>query len=271
MTRTLGRGTVLLLVAVAFAAPILIAMLTAVMTDAQADTGALWPRPWEWANFAHALHDQPLLRMAGNTLFVAGLSTVGVLLSSIPAAYALARIRWRGRNAALLFVIAAFLLPAQVSAIPLYAAFAHLGWVGTYAPLIVPSFLGDAFSIFLLRQFFVSVPEAMTEACRLEGAGEWRVLLTVVLPMCRPGVAAVALLHLMYVWNDFFSPYLYIGERPERWTLAIGLAQYRGLHHVDWNLTMAAATLVSLPIVVLFVLAQRALTDGVAAQVAVTR
>jgi multiple sugar transport system permease protein len=266
MTRSLGRQAILLLVAAAFLAPIVIAGLTAVMTTNQVGTDALWPQPWAWSNFGRALRDQPLLRMAGNTLFVAALSTVGVLLTSIPAAYALARMTWRGRDAALLLVIAAFLLPAQVSAIPLYAGFAHLGWIGTYAPLIVPSFLGDAFSIFLLRQFFVGVPDAMTDACRLEGGGEWRVLLRVVLPMSRPGVAAVALLHLMYMWNDFFAPYLYIGERPERWTLAIGLAQYRGLHHVDWNLTMAAATLVSLPIVAVFLLAQRALTDGVAAQ-----
>lgn len=266
MIAALRRNTALVAVAAIFLAPVLFGLLTALMTDLQADTSVLWPHPFRWRNFVDAMHNQPLLHMAWNTTVIAVLSTVGVLVSSVPAAYALARLRWRGRGAVLLLVLAAFLLPAQVAAIPLYIGFVHLHWIGTFAPLVVPSFFGDPFSIFLLRQFFITVPEPLLDASRLEGAGEWRVLWRVVLPLSRPGIAAVALLHVVFTWNDFFDPYLYLGERPDHWTLAIGLAQYRGLHHVDWNLTLAASTLVALPIVAVFLLAQRALTDGIAAQ-----
>jgi multiple sugar transport system permease protein len=261
-----GRGVGLLAVSAIFLAPLLAAFLAAVMSDRQVFTAALWPAPFRWANFTDALERQPLLDAALNTVVVAGLSTIGTLLSSIPAAYALARLQWRGRQFALLLVIAVFLLPAQVSAIPLYKAFAELGWVGTLLPLIVPSFLGSAFAIFVLRQFFLGVPEAMLDAARLEGSGEWGVLRRVVLPMTRPGIAAVALLNAIFVWNDFFTPYLYIGQKPELWTASVALVQYRSMHQVEWNLTMAAATIVTVPLIIVFLLAQRALTDGIAAQ-----
>jgi multiple sugar transport system permease protein len=264
--RTVGRHAVLIAVAVAFVLPLLVALRTAVIGERRVFTDAWWPHPWDWSSFADAFRDQPLLRMAWNTTLIAVVSTTGVLLSSIPAAYALARLRWRGRSAALLLVIAVFLLPPQVAVIAVYEGWAHLHLIGSYAPLLVPGFLGDAFAIFLLRQFFLTVPEAMLDACRLEGAGEWQVLWRVVLPMTRQGVAAVALLELIGSWNDFFNPYLYLGQNPERWTLSIGLAQFREVHHVEWNTTMAAALLVALPMVVLFLLAQRIIIDSVAAE-----
>lgn len=267
MIRAAGRHATLLVVAAVFIAPIAMALSTALMTDRQIDTAALWPQPFRWRNFADAVDDQPLWHMAWITVQISALSVIGVLLSSVPAAYALARLRWRGRDAALVVVLCAFLLPAQITAIPLFVTYAHLHWVGTILPLVMPSFLGDAFSIFLLRQFFLSVPETLLDAYRLEGAGEWRVMARVVLPMSRPGIAAVALLNVIFSWNDFFTQYLYLGSRPDRWTLSIGLAQYRSVHEIDWNRTMAAAMLVSLPLVGVFLLAQRLLMDGVAAQV----
>jgi multiple sugar transport system permease protein len=266
MIRAVGRHAVLLVVAAAFLLPIAVALTAALMTNQQVFTSALWPSPFHWSNFAQAFREQPLLHMAVNTTIIAVTSTAGVLISSIPAAYALARLRWRGSGIALLLVIAVFLLPPQVSVVPVYEAWAHLHAIGTFAPLIVPSFLGDAFAIFLLRQFFLGVPESMLDAYRLEGAGEWRVLWRVVIPMTRPGIAAVALLELMGSWNDFFNPYLYVGQNPDRWTLSIGLSQYRQLHSAEWNTTMAAALLVSLPMIVLFLLAQRAITSTVAAE-----
>jgi len=264
--RVAGRHAALVVIGGLFLAPAAAMVLAGLMSDHQVFTTALWPRPFHWSNLGRALDRQPLLRQAMTTLVVAGLGTIGVLVSSIPAAYALANLRWRGRRWALAVVVAPFLLPVQVTAIPLYAAYARLGWVGSLLPLVVPSFFGDAFAIFLLRQFFVTVPEPMLDACRLEGGGEWTVLRRVVLPMTRPGVAAVALLTAVFAWNDFFNPLLYVGQRPQNWTLSVALAQYRGVHHVEWNLTMAAATLVALPLVVVFLVAQRSLTDGVAAQ-----
>src|SRR6185295_1770704 len=130
---------------------------------------------------------------AGNTMLYAGLSTIGVLVSSIPVAYALARLRWRGRNLALIIVLAAMMLPSQVTVVPQYVMFAKLHLVGHLAPLIVPNFFGDAFSIFLLRQFFLTIPEEYVDAARIDGAGEWRILRQIVVPLAKPAIAAVAL------------------------------------------------------------------------------
>jgi multiple sugar transport system permease protein len=267
MIRAVGRHAVLLVVCAAFLLPLGVAVLTALETERQVFTPRLWPDPFHWSSFRDAFDQQPLLHMAWNTTVIAVLWTAGVLLSSIPAAYALARLRWRGRDAALLVVIAVFLLPPQVSVVPVFEGWAKLHLFGSFAPLIVPGFLGDAFAIFLLRQFFLAVPESMLDAYRLEGAGEWRVLLRVVLPMCRPGIAAVALLELIGAWNDFFSPYLYVGQDPDMWTLSIGLAQFRSAHSAEWNTTMAAALLVSVPMVAAFLLAQRSIMSTVAAEV----
>jgi multiple sugar transport system permease protein len=270
MTRVLARYGLLITISVIFLAPFAVAALAAAMTDRQIGTNSVWPHPFRWANFADAFRSQPLLHMAVNTATIALFSVVGVLLSSIPAAYALARVRWRGRGLAMVLIMTAFLLPGQVTAIPLYVEFAHLGWVGTFLPLIVPSFLGDAFSIFLLRQFFLTIPQPLLDAYRLEGAGEWRLMTRVAVPLIRPGIAAVALLNVISTWNDFFNPYLYVGQKPDLWTLSIGLDQYRGTHNVDWNLTLAASLVVCLPLIVIFLLSQRALTDAVAAQVPAT-
>ena len=270
MTRTAGRYALLITIGVIFLAPFAVATLAAAMTDRQIGSNSLWPSPFRWTNFADAFRTQPLLHMALNTATIAFFSVLGVLASSIPAAYALARLRWRGRRLAMLVIMIAFLLPGQVTAIPLYAEFSHLGWVGTFLPLIVPSFLGDAFSIFLLRQFFLTIPQGLLDAYRLEGAGEWRLMTRVAVPLIRPGIAAVALLNVIATWNDFFNPYLYVGQNPDKWTLSIGLDQYRGTHNVDWNLTLAASLVVCIPLIVIFLLAQRALTDAVAAQVPAT-
>jgi len=141
--------------------------------------------------------------------------------------------------------------------------FAKLGWVGHLSPLIVPNFFGDAFSIFLLRQFFLTIPEEYSDSARCDGAGEWRILLRVVVPLARPAIAAVGLFSFLYAWNDFFGPLLYVGEARGNWTLSVALANFRSLYHVQWNLTMAATLLFMLPVVLLFFAAQKAFVQGV--------
>src|SRR5207244_6834897 len=161
--------------------------LTALMTTQQALSTHLWPSPFRWHNFVDAFGQAPLLRWTLNTMLYAGLATLGVLLSSIPVAYALAKLRWRGRNAVMLIVLVALMLPPQVSVVPLYVMWAKLGnavgfhFVGSLWPLIIPAWLGDAFSIFLLRQFFMTIPEEYLDAARVDGCGELRILTTVVL------------------------------------------------------------------------------------------
>src|SRR5207302_9421182 len=181
-----------------------------------------------------------------------------VLVSSIPVAYALARLRWRGREIAFLVVLVALMLPPQVSVVPLYVMWSKLHLVGTLWPLIIPNWLGDAFSIFLLRQFFLTIPEEYFDAARVDGCGELRLLTTVVLRLAKPGIAAVALFSMLYTFNDFFLPLLYTSESPHNWVLSIGLSEFRSLRQVQWNLTMAATLVVMAPVIIVFCLARKA-------------
>ena len=155
------------------------------------------------------------------------------------------------------------MLPPQVSVVPLYVMWSKLHLVGTLWPLIVPVWLGDAFSIFLLRQFFLTIPEEYLDAARVDGCGELRILTTVVVRMAKPAIAAIALFEFLYAFNDFFLPLLYVGDSPHNWVLSIGLSQFRSLHQVQWNLTMAATLLAMAPVILLFFLAQKAFVEGV--------
>jgi multiple sugar transport system permease protein len=261
--------SLLIAAAAAFLAPVVFILLTALMTNDQALSAHLWPKPFVWSNFKEAITTAPLLRWTFNTMVYATLATLGVLLSSIPVAYALAKLRWRGRNAVMLIVLVALMLPPQVSVVPLYVMWAKLGnaigfhFVGSLWPLIIPAWFGDAFSIFLLRQFFMTIPEEYLDAARVDGCGEFRILTTVVLRLAKPAIAAVALFSVLYTFNDFFLPLLYLSDSPHNWVVSLGLSQYRSLHQVQWNLTMAATLLVMAPVIVVFFLAQRAFVEGV--------
>jgi multiple sugar transport system permease protein len=251
--------------ALCFLLPLLISVLTAFMTQRQAGTGSLWPSPWDFGNFGRVFHAMPFGRDLFNTVLYAALATVGTVVSSVPVAYALSRLRWRGREAFFMVVLAAMMLPAQVTSLPLYVLYSHIGWIGTLKPLIVPSFFGDAFSIFLLRQFFLTIPEELTEAARVDGAGELRILLRVMIPMTRPAIAAVGLFAFLYAWNDFYNPLLYTGNSQSGQTLAVALTQLaKSGHQNAYQLQMAASLMFLLPILVLFFLAQKVFVEGIA-------
>jgi multiple sugar transport system permease protein len=258
-----ANHSLLIAAAVAFIAPFVFITLTALMTNDQALSARLWPRPFAWHNFVDVFTTAPVWRWALNTLQYSALATLGVVISSVPVAYALARLQWRGRNAAFMVVLIALMLPPQVSVVPLYVMWAKLHLVGTLWPLIIPNWLGDAFSIFLLRQFFLTIPEEYLDAARVDGCGELRILGTVVVRLAKPAIAAVALFSFLYTFNDFFLPLLYTGEASKHWVLSIGLSEFRSLHQVQWNLTMAATLLVMAPVIVLFFLAQKAFVEGV--------
>jgi multiple sugar transport system permease protein len=261
---TIGSHALLLALAAMFLAPMVFIVLTALMTDRQALSNHLWPHPFKWSNFIDVWHEEPMLRYTWNTLQIAMLSTVGIVVSCVPVAYALSGISWRGREGVFLLVLSTIMLPSAVTVIPVYIIFTRLHWIPSFKPLIVPAFFaGDAFSIFLLRQFFLAVPKELPDAARVDGAGEFQVLLRVMVPLAKPAIAAVGLFNFLYVWNDFFEPLLYVGQQPNLWTLSLGLAQFRGLHHVDWNLTMAASFLVMLPVILVFLLAQRVFMEGI--------
>jgi multiple sugar transport system permease protein len=260
---SVANHSLLIAAAAAFLAPFVFIALTALMTNQQALSSDLWPHPFRWSNFTDVFSKAPIWRWTLNTMLYSTLATLGVLVSSIPVAYALARLRWRGRNVAFVIVLVALMLPPQVSVVPLYVMWSKLHLVGTLWPLIIPNCLGDAFSIFLLRQFFLTIPEEYLDAARVDGCGELRILATVVTRLAKPAIAAVALFSFLYTFNDFFLPLLYVGENPDHWVLSIGLSEFRSLHQVQWNLTMAATLLVMAPVILLFFLAQRAFVEGV--------
>jgi len=255
--------SLLIAAAALFLVPVVFIVLTSLMTTKQALSPRLWPEPFAWGNFVDVFETAPLWRWAFNSFLYAGLGTLGLLVSSIPVAYAFSRLRWRGRDGVFLIVLVALMLPPQVTVVPLYVMWAKLDLVGSLWPLIIPNWFGDAFAIFLLRQFFLTIPQEYIDAARVDGCGEIRILLTVVLRLAKPAIAAVALFSILYTWNDFFLPLLYLSDNPDNWVASIGLSQFRSLHQVQWNLVMAATLLVMLPVIILFFLAQKAFVQGV--------
>ncbi|MET9683036.1 carbohydrate ABC transporter permease [Streptomyces coeruleorubidus] len=251
-------------VALFFTLPFLFVLLTSLMSDSQALSRDLIPDTWEWDNYRRVLDTPGFLTWWRNTLFYAVLGTALTVISSIPVAYALAKFRFRGRNLALMLVISMMMLPPQVIIIPMYLFWAkQLDLSGTLWPLIIPMAFGDAFSIFLLRQFLTTIPDEYLDAAKVDGCGDLRTLLKVVLPMAKPGIAAVALFQFFYAWNDYFGPQIYASENPGAWTLSYGLESFKGAHHTDWNLTMAATVLVMAPVILVFFFAQKAFVEGV--------
>lgn len=248
---------------VLFLAPFVFILLTSVMSPEQAGTAFGWPTSWHWDNFALVFQKLPMLKYTGNSFLYAGLATAFMLVSSVPAGYALARIQFRGSNLYLVLIIAMMLLPPQVTSVPLYVMWSKLGLTGSLWPLILPNLLGDAFSIFLLRQFFLTIPKEYTEAARLDGCGELRTLLRVIVPMAKPGIAATAIFLFFTSWNDYYGPLLYTSENESAWPVSYALAQFRGTRAVDWNLTMAATLIAMVPVVLIFFLAQRTFVRGV--------
>ncbi|SDL19403.1 multiple sugar transport system permease protein [Lentzea albidocapillata subsp. violacea] len=246
-----------------FATPVVFVFLTAVMSDDQAFTSNLWPREWHWGNFVEVFDKAPLFQYLINSLTYSLLATLGMLISSIPAAYALAKLKWRGRNVAFLLVIGAMMLPPQVVAVPLYDTWSSLGLTGTLVPLIAPYFLFDAFSIFLLRQFMLTIPQSYVDAARVDGCSEFQALVRIIIPMAKPGIAATALFCFLFTWNDYFGPLLYTGEVKDQWTLSLALATFKGMHIVQWNSSMAVTFLTMIPAVVLFVFAQKSFVKGI--------
>jgi multiple sugar transport system permease protein len=206
----------------------------------------------------------PFWLFLGNTLLVCMLGCVGAVLSNALIAYGFARVRWRGRGALFAVTLATMMVPFPVLMVPLYGVFRTLGWIGTLYPLWVPSFFGSAFNIFLMRQFFRTIPEELSEAARIDGCSEWGIFWRIVLPLSRPVLAVVALFHFLWAWNDFMGPLLYL-TRKHTFTLALALNSYQTQHGgVQWHHLMAASTVVVVPVIVLFFFTQKTFIRGIA-------
>lgn len=260
------RHGILLLVAAAFILPFVWMVGTSFKTNQQAIAypPTWFPKPLQWRNYPDALDAAPILRYAWNTTRICLVTVVGAVLSNCLIAYGFARVEWKGRDAIFVLVLATLMLPFQVTMIPLFLVFARLNWTNTYLPLTVPAFFGNAFFIFLLRQFFLRLPRDFSDAARLEGASDLRILWDIIVPLSRPAIITVALFQFLASWNDFLGPLLYLNDE-KKFTLSLGLANMQSTYGLSqYGQIMAAATLTVGPVVIAFFLAQRHFIQGIA-------
>jgi multiple sugar transport system permease protein len=230
------------------------------------------PRPVQWHNYVDVFRSGKanFLLWTRNTLIIAVLGVAGTTLSSALVAYGFAKIHFRGRGVLFALMLSTMMLPFPVTMVSLYAVFKWLGdvtgtqWIGTFKPLWVPAWFGSAFNIFLLRQFFKTIPDELSEAAWIDGCSHFGIFWRIILPLSRPALAVVALFAFMAIWNDYLGPLVYL-QRPEQFTLALGLQNFQSkAGGTSWHLLMAASTLVILPAIVLFFLAQRTFIEGIA-------
>jgi len=268
-TRLLTQVAVFILLsvsAVAFLLPLAWMISTSLKPKSQIFVYPLiWiPDPPMWSNYAKALNNPSFkfLLFLKNSLYYAVLSTIGIVLSCSLVAYAFARLRWWGRNFWFIVTLATLMIPYPVTMIPLYLLFSWIGWVNSFKPLIVPNFMGTAFFIFMLRQFFLTIPLDLSDAAKIDGASELRTYWDIVLPLAKPALATVALFTFLYCWNDFLGPLIFLTDG-KKYTLAVGLAAFRGQYRTQWDLMMAASTVVTAPIVIVFFFAQRQFIEGI--------
>ena len=215
-----------------------------------------------WSNYPEAVMAIPFFRYVLNSLLIAALGVTGTVLSSSLVAYAFARLRAPGLGFLFYVVLATIMLPGTVTLIPRFLIFNWLGWVGTYLPLIVPSWTAGAFNVFLLRQFFRNIPRELDDAARVDGASFFGIFWRIIVPQSIPALSAVAIFDFVSQWNNFLDPLIYIQDT-ERYTIQVGLSSFRDIYNTQWNYLMADSLLATLPCLILFFLFQRVFIQGV--------
>ena len=262
------KHVVLIALSCMFGLPLLWMVLTSFKTAQQALTLPVvwWPHPFLASNYPQLFDALPYFRFFLNTFLYAGVTIVGVCISSSLVAYGFARLKWPGRDALFYVMLMTLILPFVCTLIPLFILYNHFGWIGGYLPLEVPTFFGSSiFSTFLLRQFFMTIPESLSEAARIDGANEFYIYSRIILPLAKPAMATVILFQFIYCWNDYLGPLVYINN--QKWyPLSLGLDQVLGSYTTNWPWVMAAATTATIPIIVLFFFAQRTFISGIAIQ-----
>ena len=222
-----------------------------------------WSFSLDWSSFSRAWEILNFPRMFFNTFAIAAISTVGAVISAICVAYGFSRFRFPGRNGLFLVMLATIILPFQVTLVPTYAVYFALGWVGTWLPLIIPHFFANAYNVFLLRQYFLTIPRDLDEAAMIDGAGPLRILWSVIVPQAVPAIVAVSLFHFFWAWNEYFLPLVYLQSNPDLQPLSVGLGRFNSLYSGEPTVIQAAALMaMALPVIVFF-LAQRAFMRGV--------
>lgn len=220
------------------------------------------PKDPQWQNYRAALETGPFMLYLRNSLILCTLNVIGAVCSSALVAYGFARLNFPGKDFLFFLLISTLALPRHVTMIPVFTIFKTLGWYGTLLPLIIPSFFANPFFVFLLRQFFQTIPKTLSEAGTIDGASEFRIFSQIMLPLAKPALITCALFQFLNTWNDFFGPLLYINN-PSQYTVAYGLQQFMGMHDSEWAQLMAVACLFTLPIILLFFQAQKVFIQGI--------
>jgi multiple sugar transport system permease protein len=222
----------------------------------------LYEIDFHWENYHDAVESIPFWKYLSNTLTVAFIGMIGMLFSCTLVAYGFSRFRARWLNILFLVLLSTLMLPSQVRLIPIYVLFQKLGWIDTLLPLIVPQFFANAYDVFMLRQFFMTIPLEMDDAARMDGANSLQILFHILIPQARPAILAVSIFHFLYAWNDFYEPLIFLHNRTN-WTLAVGLQTFNALYSVNTHLIMAISLIMVIPPVLIFFLSQRVFTQGV--------
>jgi multiple sugar transport system permease protein len=213
-------------------------------------------------NFLTALTTQPFGMYFINTMTITILGGFGMLLSCTFVAYGFSRFRARGLNILFLILLSTIMLPEQVRLIPIYVIFQKIGWINTLLPLIVPAFFANAYDVFMLRQFFMTIPFELDDQAKIDGANPIQTMIYVMLPQARPAILAVAIFHFMYAWNDFYEPLIFLHTQ-DHWTMAVGLQTFNALYSINTHLIMAASVVIIIPPIILFFMSQKVFTQGV--------
>ncbi len=267
LLRSIVAHTFLILGSAIFLFPLLWLVVTSLKpADQILQSPPVWiPDRLAFETYWETIHAIPFFQYAGNTLYICVISTVGTVVSASLVAYGFSRIQWPGRDTLFIITIATMMIPFPVTMVPLYGVFKAFGWIGSFKPLTIPAwFGGGAFNIFLLRQYFMTIPNSFADAARIDGSSEFGLYARIILPMAKPALMVVALFHFLFAWNDFLGPLLYLTDQ-DKFTLALGLQVFQTQHAgTPWNLLLAACTLVSLPIVVLFFFTQKTFVRGIA-------
>jgi multiple sugar transport system permease protein len=262
---SVSKHTVLIVLSAMFALPLVWMLGTSFKTPQQALELPVvwWPHPFLWSNYPDLFAALPYFRFFLNTFAYAGVTIVGVCVSSSLVAYGFSRLRWPGRDAVFYVMLMTLILPFACTLIPLFVMYKNFGWIGTYLPLEVPTFFGSSvFSTFLLRQFFMTIPETLSDAARIDGASEFYIYRRIILPLAKPAMAAVILFQFVYCWNDYLGPLVYISNQ-NSYPLSLGLDLILGDYTTNWAWVMAGATAATAPIVILFFFTQRTFIQGI--------
>ena len=271
-TRSLGQVAwrlvvygILLIGGFTFMLPALWMFTTAFKTLAEAQSfPPIWiPSQIQWSNFVSPFQDLPFGQFYWNTIIITVASIVGILLSCTPVAFVFARLNFRGRDALFIVVLATMMMPDQTTLIPIYVFFSWLGWINTFLPLVVPRFFAtDAFVIFLMRQFFMTIPRDLDDACKIDGGGILTLLTRIIIPLCMPLFGVVVILQFVGFWNAFFWPLIFL-QTLDTYTISLGLRLFQFRYFVQMNTLMSMSLLASLPTIALFFVAQRYFIQGI--------